>query len=123
MPKLIIKSKVPFRTGTKDGKQWTLYHVTDSTGKKHSTFSDLPLDQEVELVITEKPYTAKDGTQKMGTTLSYPKRESGLNATLVKEFRDDIIALKQRMDFLEIRMNGKERVEKAAEEPGEPIPF
>lgn len=67
MTKIYISSCVLFRQGTKDGRDWKLYHITNPKGVIYGTFSDKYsglVGQEIEAEIEEKTVEKNGRTYK-----------------------------------------------------------
>lgn len=55
--KLYIASVQPVKSGIKDGRKWTLYHVVDPQGTRYATFNEKyvgMVGQEVDVQIEER---------------------------------------------------------------------
>ena len=121
--KYIITSKEIFREGIKNGRKWVLYKVQDSKGGRHSTFQDLPLDQEVELEQEIKEVT-KDGKTYKNSTLSLPKR-GGQAAQADPKVGKQLERMEAKLDEIyDFLLSSKEsKVVEQDPEPAEKVPF
>lgn len=88
MTKLYIASCQPFRSGVKDGRNWTLYHVTDPKGLRYGTFNPkyvgmvgMEVDVEVEEKSSDK-VNPKTGQPYINRNIIEPKGNNASNAGL-----------------------------------------
>src|SRR3990167_9439765 len=96
--KLYISSCEPVKSGTKNGRAWTLYHVFDPKGNRYTTFEKKYtgfIGQEVEVEVREDR-VEKNGKTYLNRTIVEPRREAqedkGINSKL-----DHIIDLLESM--------------------------
>lgn len=95
--KLFIASCNLAKQGTKDGRSWSLYKISDPKGVQYSTFDAKyvgMVGQEVDVVVEEKA-VEKNGKSYVNRTIIEPKRGNGNGAGTEFIFTGYITELKK----------------------------